>query len=71
MRVVWTISSLIAASTRHYLLQPIIFEHKMLDNLVLTNADGQWVLHMNKDQLEELGVKPLSASLASKRVIGE
>lgn len=69
LRVVWTISSLIAASARHYLLQPIISEHKTLDNLVLTDADGQGVLHMNRDQLEELRVKPLSASLASKRTL--
>ncbi|KAE7996180.1 hypothetical protein FH972_000922 [Carpinus fangiana] len=67
LRVVWTISSLIAASARHYLLQPIISEHKTLDNLVLTDADGQGVLCMNRDQLEELRVKPLSASSASKR----
>ncbi|KAK9714373.1 hypothetical protein RND81_06G089500 [Saponaria officinalis] len=69
LRVVWTISSLIAASARHYLLQPIIGEHKTLDNLMLTDADGQGVLCMNRDQLEELRVKPLSASSASKRTL--
>ncbi|KAJ7947325.1 F-box family protein [Quillaja saponaria] len=69
LRVVWTISSLIAASARHYLLQPIISAHKTLDNLVLTDADGQGVLYMNRDQLEELRVKPLSASSASKRTL--
>ncbi|KAL8192296.1 hypothetical protein R6Q57_027963 [Mikania cordata] len=69
LRVVWTISSLIAASARHYLLQPIIAEHKTLDSLVLTDADGQGVLYMNKEQLEELRVKPLSASSASKRTL--
>lgn len=69
LRVVWTISSLIAASARHYLLQPIISEHKTLDSLVLTDADGQGVLCMNRDQLEELRVKPLSASSASKRTL--
>lgn len=69
LRVVWTISSLIAASARHYLLQPIIAEHKTLDSLILTDADGQGVLCMNRDQLEELRVKPLSASSASKRTL--
>ncbi|KAK1382009.1 F-box protein [Heracleum sosnowskyi] len=69
LRVVWTISSLIAASARHYLLQPIICEHKTLDSLVLTDTDGQGVLCMSKDQLEELRVKPLSASSASKRTL--
>ncbi|KAK1422779.1 hypothetical protein QVD17_18065 [Tagetes erecta] len=69
LRVVWTISSLIAASARHYLLQPIISDHKTLDSLVLTDADGQGVLCMNREQLEELRVKPLSASSASKRTL--
>ncbi|XAR72486.1 hypothetical protein NMG60_11019140 [Bertholletia excelsa] len=69
LRVVWTISSLIAASARHYLLQPIIAEHKTLDSLVLTDADGQGVLCMNREQLEELRVKPLSASSSSKRTL--
>lgn len=69
LRVVWTISSLIAASARHYLLQPIITEHKTLNSLVLTDVDKQGVLHMNRDQLEELRMKPLSASSASKRTL--
>ncbi|KAF5738324.1 F-box protein [Tripterygium wilfordii] len=69
LRVVWTISSLIAASARHFLLQPIIAEHKTLDSLVLTDVDGQGVLCMNREQLEELRVKPLSASSASKRTL--
>ncbi|KAL7089392.1 hypothetical protein ACP275_13G185000 [Erythranthe tilingii] len=69
LRVVWTISSLIAASARHYLLQPIIAEHKTLESLVLTDSDGQGVLSMTKEQLEELRVKPLSASSASKRTL--
>ncbi|KAL1193745.1 F-box protein [Cardamine amara subsp. amara] len=69
LRVVWTISSLIAASARHYLLQPIIAEHKTLKSLVLTDSDGQGVLCMNRDQLEELRVKPLAASSASKRTL--
>ncbi|KAJ0648823.1 putative F-box protein AUF1 [Helianthus annuus] len=54
LRVVWTISSLIVASARHYFLQPIISEHKTLETLV---------------QLEELRVKPLAASSASKRTM--
>ncbi|XP_073124981.1 F-box protein At4g18380-like [Henckelia pumila] len=69
LRVVWTISSLIAASARHYLLQPIIAEHKTLESLILTDSDGQGLLSMNKVQLEELRVKPLSASSASKRTL--
>ncbi|KAK9074385.1 hypothetical protein SSX86_006983 [Deinandra increscens subsp. villosa] len=69
LRVVWTISSLIAASARHYLLQPIISAHKTLESLTLTDSETQGVLCMNKEQLEELRVKPLSASSASKRTL--
>ncbi|KAK8615267.1 hypothetical protein V6N13_069044 [Hibiscus sabdariffa] len=38
-----------------------------LPSLILTYAYGQGVLRMNRDPLEELIVKPLSASSASKR----
>ncbi|KAK9151099.1 hypothetical protein Syun_009408 [Stephania yunnanensis] len=69
LRVVWTISSLIAASARHYLLHPIIADHQTLNSLVLTDADGQGVLCMNREQLDELRAKPLLASAASKRTL--
>lgn len=69
LRVVWTISSLIAASARHYLLQPIISDHKTLESLDLTDADGQGVLTMDKWQLQELRVRPVSASDGSHRTL--
>ncbi|KAF7030943.1 hypothetical protein CFC21_042371 [Triticum aestivum] len=69
LRVVWTISSLIAASARHYLLQPIIADHEMLDSLNLTDADGQGVLTMDKSQLQELRVRPVSVSGNSHRTL--
>ncbi|XP_042406119.1 F-box protein At4g18380-like isoform X2 [Zingiber officinale] len=62
-RVVWTmISSLIAASTRHYLLQPIIMNHPTLKSLVLTDGDGQGTLSMGEGQLKEFRENPPSAS---------
>ncbi|KAG9442853.1 hypothetical protein H6P81_018707 [Aristolochia fimbriata] len=67
LRVVWTISSLIAASTRHYLLRPIIKDHPTLKSLVLTDADGQGTLSMGLDQLTEFREKPLAASASSSR----
>ncbi|KAK9124881.1 hypothetical protein Scep_013727 [Stephania cephalantha] len=67
LRVVWTISSLIAASTRHYLLQPIIKDHPTLESVVLTDADGQGTLSMAGDQLREFREKPFAASAASSR----
>lgn len=69
LRVVWTISSLIAASARHYLLQPIIADHETLDSLNLTDADGQGVLTMDKRQLQELRVRPVSVSGNSHRTL--
>ena len=67
LRVVWTISSLIAASARHYLLQQIICEHPTLQGLIVTDADGQGMLCMGKEQLEEFRVKPLAPSASWDR----
>nr|CAD1819690.1 unnamed protein product [Ananas comosus var. bracteatus] len=58
LRVVWTISALIAASARHYLLHPIIAEHATLQSLNLTDSDGQGELTMDARQLQELRVTP-------------
>lgn len=67
LRVVWTISSLIAASTRHYLLRQIIKDHPTLRSLILTDADGQGTLCMGQEQLKEFREKPLAASASSNR----
>ncbi|GLJ36147.1 hypothetical protein SUGI_0725140 [Cryptomeria japonica] len=67
LRVVWTISSLIAASARHFLLQQIICDHPCLESLVLTDADGQGTLCMGRQQLDEFREKPLVASASSNR----
>ncbi|OQU78753.1 hypothetical protein SORBI_3008G042000 [Sorghum bicolor] len=69
LRVVWTISSLIAASARHYSLHPIICNHETLESLDLTDADGQGVLTMDKRQLQELRVRPVSPSESSHRTL--
>ncbi|KAG6523295.1 F-box protein At5g46170-like [Zingiber officinale] len=68
-RVVWTISSLIAASARHYLLYPIAVDHGSLQSLHLTDADGQGVLSMDQRQIQELRAKPLIASGGSQRTL--
>ncbi|RWW09664.1 hypothetical protein GW17_00026833 [Ensete ventricosum] len=67
LRVVWAIGTLIAASTRHYLLQEIIEDHPTLESLVLTDADGQGTLSMGLEQLKEFREKPLVASASSTR----
>ena len=67
LRVVWTISSLIAASTRHFLLRQIVKDHPTLRSLILTDADGQGTLSMSEKQLEEFREKPVAASAAAQR----
>ncbi|CAL4946902.1 unnamed protein product [Urochloa decumbens] len=67
LRVVWTISCLIAASTRHYLLRSIINDHPTLRNLVLADADGQGALRMGAEQLKDFREHQLSASACSNR----
>jgi hypothetical protein len=67
LRVVWTISSLIAASARHFLLQQIVLEHPTLESLTLVDAEGQGTLSMNKQQLLDFGAKPIAASASSNR----
>ncbi|KMZ61222.1 hypothetical protein ZOSMA_53G00020 [Zostera marina] len=67
LRIVWTISLLIAASTRHYLLRPIIKDYPTLCSLVLTDADDQGTLTMGKEQLREFREKPLATSASSSR----
>ncbi|CAD6236575.1 unnamed protein product [Miscanthus lutarioriparius] len=69
LRVVWAISSLIAASARHYLLHPIICNHETLESLDLTDADGQGVLTMDRRQLQELRKRPVSPSGSSHRTL--
>jgi hypothetical protein len=67
LRVVWTISSLIAAATRHYLLREIVKEHPTLEQVALTDAHGQGTLSMGRDQLKEFRDKPLAAAAAANR----
>ncbi|KAK9273315.1 hypothetical protein L1049_018122 [Liquidambar formosana] len=54
LRVVWTISCLIAASARHYLLNKLVKEHPNLRNAVITDASGQGRLCMRDEQIVEM-----------------
>ena len=65
LRAVWTISSLIAAATRHYLLREIVKEHPTLERVALTDAGGQGTLSMGRDQLREFRDRPLAAAPAA------
>ncbi|CBI19143.3 unnamed protein product, partial [Vitis vinifera] len=53
VRVVWTISALIAASARHYLLRELIREHRELERLVLRDRDGEGTVVMDREALRE------------------
>ncbi|GJN08021.1 hypothetical protein PR202_ga25905 [Eleusine coracana subsp. coracana] len=67
LRVVWTISSLIAAATRHYLLREIVKEHPTLERVKLADAHGQGTLAMAREQIKEFREKPLAAAAAANR----
>jgi|UniRef100_A0A2N9EYB1 hypothetical protein len=54
LRVVWTISALIAASARHYLLKEVVEENKELETLILRDREGEGTLVMDKEGLSEL-----------------
>lgn len=53
MRVVWTISALIAASARHYLLKEVVREQSGLECLVLRDREGEGTVVMEKEGLRE------------------
>lgn len=53
LRIVWTISCLIAASTRHYLFQRTLMEHQTLRNLMIRDESNQGTFSMNRGQIEE------------------
>ncbi|XP_057790245.1 F-box protein At1g30200-like [Salvia miltiorrhiza] len=54
LRIVWTISCLIAASARHYLMQETVKGLKMIENVVVSDESDQGRLCMNKEQIEEI-----------------
>lgn len=65
--VVWTINSLIVASTRHYFMQPVIGNHSPPKGLILVDVDGYRTLSMGVEQLKKFREKPLTASLSTSR----
>ncbi|KAF5746807.1 F-box protein [Tripterygium wilfordii] len=53
VRVVWSISALIAASARHFLLKEVVKEHGEMEELVLRDREGEGTVVMDKDGLRE------------------
>ncbi|XP_073143927.1 F-box protein At5g46170-like [Henckelia pumila] len=54
LRIVWTLSCLIAASARHYLIQETVKDRTMVENVVVSDESEQGMLCMNKEQIEEM-----------------
>ncbi|PSS31648.1 F-box protein [Actinidia chinensis var. chinensis] len=53
MRVVWTISALIAASARHYMLKEVVREHGEIGRLVVRDQEEEGTVVMERDGLME------------------
>ncbi|CAI9763890.1 unnamed protein product [Fraxinus pennsylvanica] len=53
MRVVWTISALIAASARHYMMLDVISEQNHLTNLIVNDRENEGTVIVDKDGLKE------------------
>ncbi|PHT93829.1 hypothetical protein T459_01711 [Capsicum annuum] len=54
LRIVWIISSLLAASARYSLLEEIIKEKRTIKEVVITDDIGQGKCCMNEEQVEEM-----------------
>ncbi|XVF39497.1 hypothetical protein PTKIN_Ptkin01aG0039300 [Pterospermum kingtungense] len=52
-RVMWTISALIAASVRHFLLREVVRDHNGIEELVLTDREEEGVVTADKQGLRE------------------
>ncbi|KAL0695147.1 hypothetical protein Bca4012_062327 [Brassica carinata] len=52
-RVMWTISALMAASTRHFLMSGVVKEHEELESLMVRDGGGEGTLVMGAEGLRE------------------
>lgn len=62
MRVMWTISSLIAASARHFMLEEIVRDHHEMESLLLVDRDGEGTVVMEKEGIRECRLEAAQAS---------
>ncbi|KAK6925552.1 hypothetical protein RJ641_007271 [Dillenia turbinata] len=53
LRVMWTVSCLIAASARHRLLQKMIKDHEKIKNVTVSDSEKQGTLRMNEEQIRK------------------
>ncbi|KAF3454294.1 hypothetical protein FNV43_RR04741 [Rhamnella rubrinervis] len=54
LRIVWMVSSLIAASARHHLMKQVVSNFPALSNVVVTDGNKQGKLCMEEEELAEL-----------------
>ncbi|KAG7590539.1 F-box-like domain superfamily [Arabidopsis suecica] len=52
-RVVWTISALMAASTRHYLMRDLVKDHKEMEKLIVRDREGEGTVVMDAAGMKE------------------
>lgn len=65
LRIVWTISSLIAASMRHYLVKQMVNDFPLLQTVLITDSTKQGRLCMEEKQVMELRESMKSSSSSS------
>lgn len=51
-RVLWTISALIAASARHFLLHQVVLDHEEMERLMLEDREGEGIVVMGAEGLK-------------------
>lgn len=61
-RVMWTISALIAASARHFMLEEVVREHEEMESLVLVDKEGEGTVVMDKEGMRECRMKEANVS---------
>ncbi|KAF3674025.1 hypothetical protein FXO37_06624 [Capsicum annuum] len=72
LRIVWIISSLLAASARYSLLEEIIKEKRTIKEVVITDDIGQGKCCMNEEQVEEMrrNMGVISSKIPALKVLG-
>lgn len=68
LRILWTITCLIAASARHYLFQRTLIDHQTVNNLMIRDEGNQGTLSMNHQQIEEFK-KSLDSGVVDKETL--
>ncbi|KAJ0024952.1 hypothetical protein Pint_08322 [Pistacia integerrima] len=52
-RVMWTISALIVASAKHFMLEDVVRQHEEMESLVLIDREGEGTVVMDKEGMRE------------------